>query len=131
MTARTTRLLLPLTLLAALCACSDGKAPEDDGAEQEQALAAAQQAAESAATPPPAGTVDAAPPPPMECDATQLQGLVGQVLEESATEQARADAGAKSVRVLKPGDMVTMEFNSERLSIEVDAAGKITSLRCG
>lgn len=130
MTARTTRLLLPLALLAALGACSAGSPSEDDGAEQEQALTAAQQAAESAATPP-AGPVDAAPPPPMECDATQLQGLVGQVLEENATEQARTDAGAKSVRVLKPGDMVTMEFDSERLSIEVDAAGKITSLRCG
>jgi len=129
MTARTTRMLLPLAMLAALSACSAGNPPDDDGAEQEQALTAAQQAAESAATPPPAGTVDAAPP--TACDATQVQGLVGQALEEGTTEQARTDAGAKSVRVLNPGDMVTMEFDSERLSIEVDAAGKITSLRCG
>ncbi len=122
-------LLLPLALLAALSACSAGNAPEDDGAEQEQALTAAQQAADSAATPPPNGTVDAAPP--LECDATPVQGLVGQTLEEATAEQARVDTGAKSVRVLEPGQMVTMEFDGERLNIEVDAARKIIALRCG
>ncbi|KAF1694144.1 I78 family peptidase inhibitor [Pseudoxanthomonas koreensis] len=122
------RTLLPLALATALCACSAGTAPEDDGAEQEQALADAQQAAESAATPP-EGTGAAAPP--LECDDTQVQGLVGQVLEESTAEQARVDAGAKSVRVLEPGQMVTMEFDGERLNIEVDGERKIVALRCG
>lgn len=130
MSLRTTRLLLPLALIAALSACSAGTTPEDDGAEQEQALTAAQQAAESAATPPAAGTIDAASPEP-ECDASQVQGLVGQALEDATAEQARTDASAKSVRVLEPGAMVTMEFDSKRLNIEVDAARKITALRCG
>jgi len=131
MTLRTTRLLLPLALITALAACSADTPPADDGAEQEQALTAAQQAAESAATPPATGTIDAAASPEPECDASQVQGLVGQALEDATAEQARTDANAKSVRVLEPGAMVTMEFDSKRLNIEVDAARKITALRCG
>ena len=46
-------------------------------------------------------------------------------------EQARADAGAKTVRVLEPDQMVTMEFDGERLNIEVDATKKIVAVRCG
>lgn len=125
-----TRLLLPFTLIAALSACSAGTAPDDDATEQEQALTAAQQAAESAAAPPAPPAIDTASPEP-ECDASQVQGLVGQALDDAKAEQARTDASAKSVRVLEPGAVVTMEFDSKRLNIEVDAAGKITAVRCG
>ena len=79
MTAPATR-LLPLALVTVLAACSPGNTPEDDGTEQEQAITAAQQAAESAKVPPPNGAADAPPPAPT-CDATQVQGLVGQVLD--------------------------------------------------
>ena len=129
MTAPATR-LLPLALVAVLAACSPGNTPEDVGTEQEQAITAAQQAAESAKVPPPNGAADAPPPAPT-CDATQVQGLVGQVLEDATAEQARADAGAKTVRVLEPNQMVTMEFDGERLNIEVDATKKIVAVRCG
>ena len=105
MTAPATR-LLPLALVAVLAACSPGNTPEDDGTEQEQAITAAQQAAESAKVPPPNGAADSPPP-------------------------ARADAGAKTVRVLEPDQMVTMEFDGERLNIEVDATKKIVAVRCG
>ena len=37
----------------------------------------------------------------------------------------------KTVRVLEPGQMVTMEFDGERLNIEVDATKKIVAVRCG
>ena len=130
MPARTPRLLLPVVLLGALCACAADDVTTDDGAEQEQAIVAAKQAADSAATPPEGGTLEAAPPP-LECDATQVQGLVGQVLDEATAEQARSDAGAKTVRVLEPGQMVTMEFDGERLNIEVDDKRTVTALRCG
>ncbi|WP_042809585.1 I78 family peptidase inhibitor, partial [Xanthomonas citri] len=63
--------------------------------------------------------------------ATQVQSLVGQPLTDAVGEQARSDAGAKSVRVLKPGQMTTMEFNGERLNLEVDAKNVISSVRCG
>jgi hypothetical protein len=35
------------------------------------------------------------------------------------------------VRILRPGQMVTKEFDPERLNLEVDAAGRIIAARCG
>jgi hypothetical protein len=52
-------------------------------------------------------------------------------VDDAVAEQARSDAGAKHVRVLKPDQRVTMEFDGERLNLEVDAEGRITSVRCG
>jgi len=40
-------------------------------------------------------------------------------------------AAGPSVRIIKPGDQVTMDFSEARLNIDVDAAGVITGLRCG
>ncbi|UWX04040.1 Elastase inhibitor AFLEI Flags: Precursor [Pseudoxanthomonas sp. NC8] len=123
-----TRLPASFALLFALTACSAGGGPEDDGAEQERAIAdAAHASASAAAAPPP---TDTAPPAPT-CDASQVQGLIGQKADAGVTEQARIDAGASRVRLLHPGEMVTMEFDGERLSIEVDAAGNIVAVRCG
>ncbi|WP_024868312.1 I78 family peptidase inhibitor [Pseudoxanthomonas suwonensis] len=121
------RLLPSLALLGLLSACTPEVAQEDDAAEQEQALVAAQQAADSAAEPPPPADTDAPP----TCDASQVQGLIGQAVDDARAEQARTDAGADKVRILKPGEMVTMEFDGARLNIEVDDAGTITSVRCG
>ena len=46
-------------------------------------------------------------------------------------EQARLASGAQVARVLKPGQMVTMEYREGRLNIDVDANNVITNLRCG
>ncbi len=111
-------------LVLSLAACS---APAPD--EQEAVGAQAQQAAEQAAAPAP----DSAPePPPIgSCDATQVQSLVGQTLTDALSEQAKHDAGAKQVRTLLPNQAVTMEFNGERLNIEVDDKQVVKSVRCG
>ncbi|MBB4128139.1 hypothetical protein GGR77_003466 [Xanthomonas translucens] len=111
-------------LALALAACT---APPPD--EQEQVGAKAQKAAEQAAKPDPTSAPEA--PPVGTCDASQAQGLVGQAAEQALVDQARIDTGSKSVRVLKPNQAVTMEFNGERLNIEVDAKNVITGVRCG
>jgi len=121
---RPTALIASLSLVLALGACT-GPAPE----EQEQALDQAKQAADAVATPDPEATTT--PPPAGSCDASQVQGLVGQPYSDALAEQARQDAGAGQVRLLKPDQMVTMEFLGERLNIEVDARNQITGVRCG
>jgi hypothetical protein len=121
---RPAALIAALSLVLALGACS-GPAPE----EQEEALDKAQQAATAAATPDP-GTA-AAPPPPASCDASQVQGLVGQAWSDALQAQAKDDSGASDVRMLKPNQPVTMEFIGERLNIETDDKGVITGVRCG
>ena len=85
---RTLALTAATALALALAACN-GPAPE----EQDQALDQAQQAAAEAAAPAP----DAATPPAGSCDASQVQGLVGQPYSDAVGEQARQDAGAEKV----------------------------------
>ncbi len=119
---RTLTLLAATTLTLALAACSS-PAPE----EQDQVLNQAEQAAAEAAAPAP----DAATPPAGSCDASQVQGLVGQAYSDAVGEQARQDAGAEKVRTLKPNQPITMEYLGERLNIEVDDNNVISGVRCG
>jgi len=118
---------LKMALVASILALGACQSPQPD--EQEAVTAQAQRAATDAATP----TPDTAPePPPIgKCDASQLQSLIGQPLTDALSAQAREDAKATEVRVLKPGEMVTMEFNGERLNLEVDDKHVVTLVRCG
>ena len=46
-------------------------------------------------------------------------------------EVIKAATGADSVRVLKPGMMVTMEYSDSRLNLRVDEHGTILAVTCG
>jgi hypothetical protein len=75
---------------------------------------------------------DPLPPQRMTCDAEKAKpAVLGKPASDDTVEQARVAAGAKTARVLKPGQMVTLEFVEGRLNIDVDDAGVITQLRCG
>ncbi|WP_425529557.1 I78 family peptidase inhibitor [Stenotrophomonas nitritireducens] len=121
---RPAALIAALSLVLALGACK-GPTPE----EQDQALDQAKQAADAAATPD--QEVATTPPPVGTCDASQVEGLVGQPYSEELAEQARQDAGAAQVRMLKPNQPITMEFLGERLNIEVDDKNLVSGVRCG
>ncbi|HEV8694741.1 MAG TPA: I78 family peptidase inhibitor [Lysobacter sp.] len=73
----------------------------------------------------------AAAQPEQGCNADAARSVVGQLASEQVVEQARTAAGAELVRTLKPGQMVTMEYNASRLNIDVDANNTITNVRCG
>ena len=77
-------------------------------------------------TPMPAPT-----PAALQCHAEAAQSLIGQPATAENVEQARQRAGAEMARVLKPDQMVTMEFREGRLNIYVDAANVITRIACG
>lgn len=116
--------LSSLLLALALTAC--GSSHPD---EQTAAAARSQAAAEAAATP--ADPAVIAPATDGSCDETQAQWVIGKTMDEKQLEQARTDAGAQSVRSLKPNQVVTMEFNGNRLNVDVDAEGVATAARCG
>lgn len=81
----------------------------------------------------PAGTQDPVGPTPdtmAGCDAAAAQSAVGKQATPEVVEQARSDAGAKIARVLKPGQVVTMEYRGDRLNLHVDAKDAITSATC-
>ena len=65
------------------------------------------------------------------CNAQGAQFAIGKAPGASVVEQARQRSGAYMARVLRPNQAVTMEFNAQRLNLDVDAAGVITRARCG
>lgn len=65
------------------------------------------------------------------CSAEAAQRYVGQKADRSVVESAVEASGAKSVRVIEPDMMVTMDFRGDRLNIRVDATGKIIAIECG
>ena len=59
------------------------------------------------------------------CGASGYQSLVGQPLA-AATFPATLD-----VRMINPGEAVTMDYRADRLNVELDGAGIIRVVRCG
>lgn len=66
-----------------------------------------------------------------ECDATALQGSIGSTLSDRLVADLQQQSGSNTTRVLRPGEVVTMEYNEQRLNILVDGKGAITAIRCG
>ncbi|NQD96306.1 hypothetical protein HP532_26970 [Pseudomonas sp. CrR25] len=65
------------------------------------------------------------------CKAEAVPGLLGKRATAERVEMAREQTGAKSVRVLAPGDMTTMDHNPQRLNIDIDEAELIQRISCG
>ena len=71
------------------------------------------------------------PPPGSVCNAQGAQFAIGKTPGTSVVEEARQRSGSYMTRVLRPGQVVTMEFNAQRLNLDLDAAGVIRAVRCG
>ena len=65
------------------------------------------------------------------CNAQPAQSAVGQNSTASVVEAARVQSGAQMARVLRPGQMITKEFNAQRLNLQVDAQGRVLAVNCG
>jgi hypothetical protein len=65
------------------------------------------------------------------CNANAVQYAIGQDPSPSLIEALMRQSGAGTVRVLREGEGATRDFNSGRLNIQLDAAGRIASVRCG
>ena len=74
---------------------------------------------------------DPMPPATAQCHADAAQSFVGQAATPQTVEAARQRAGAEIARVLKPDQMVTMEYREGRLNVYVDKANVITRIACG
>lgn len=66
-----------------------------------------------------------------ECAAQGAQWAVGRSATAKVVEEARVRAGARMARVLRPGQAVTLEFDGQRLNLEMDGSGKVIGARCG
>ncbi len=82
--------------------------------------------------PPPHGDpVPPLPPENAECNAAAAQNLVGRQESPELTAEAQRLSGARAVRVLRPGQMITMEYRADRLNIRIDTRQKVLAVTCG
>ena len=65
------------------------------------------------------------------CDAKAASFVIGQKASPELLEQARAKAGAQNARFLKPDDMITLEYRSDRLNLNTDNSLVVTRVNCG
>lgn len=79
----------------------------------------------------PAPVIAKAPVTVERCAAEPAKSAIGQLLSPQLEAAARYRAGASRVRVVKPGQMTTMEFDAGRLTLDVDARARVVNARCG
>ena len=98
--------LAPATLLMLLAACAPGSGAGGAGAE---------------------------PPPPGddECGASQLGAFLNLAASADVLARLGTTVGHDRIRVIHPGDAVTMDYRADRLNVELGEDGLIRRLPCG
>ncbi|MGH8083655.1 MAG: I78 family peptidase inhibitor [Lysobacter sp.] len=79
-------------------------------------------------------TMPAADAPPVAagpCQAEAAGWAIGRAASPEVVERARTETRSSHARVIEPGQPVTMDYNPDRLNIEVNERGAITGLKCG
>lgn len=69
--------------------------------------------------------------PTGECSAKGLNSMVGRLATPSLIDRAKRRSGASVARVLRPGQIVTMEYLNGRLNVNVDENNQVKSFTCG
>ncbi|SAI71542.1 lipoprotein [Bordetella ansorpii] len=65
------------------------------------------------------------------CDSQRVQNMVGQTYSDSVGRSLLGSSNSKTARVLKPGQVMTMEYDESRLNVILNGSGAIDALRCG
>jgi hypothetical protein len=65
------------------------------------------------------------------CDATRLGDLVGRPFSAGLRADALRRSGARTARVIRPGDVVTMDYRGDRLNIHLTADDRAERFTCG
>lgn len=84
-------------------------------------------------------TRDEAPPPPRvndgpgadRCGAEPVQDRIGRPFSEALRNAIAEESGAERLRVLRPGDMATMDHRPDRLNVHLDDDDVIVRIECG
>lgn len=86
--------------------------------------------ATSACTPmPPRGAMP--PGAAGACNAEPAAWAIGRAVEPRLVDRVVHDTGSRGVRVIHPGDPVTMDYRRDRVNIKVNERGAIYSISCG
>lgn len=77
------------------------------------------------------------PPPPIavvgagDCRNNGFERFVGQRATAELGAQLQQASGARSIQWIQPGQMVTMEFRSDRLRVRLGAGNLVVGANCG
>jgi len=66
-----------------------------------------------------------------QCDASLAQTFVGEQASPELLDQARRKSKAATARIVRPGEVVTLEYNAHRLTLKTDESLKIQRISCG
>jgi hypothetical protein len=65
------------------------------------------------------------------CTDKGLDRLIGKKRSDKVAGEARRLSGAKLLRWIAPGMMVTMDYREDRLNLQLGTDGRIASAHCG
>ena len=69
--------------------------------------------------------------PGYRCDASGAQGLIAQQATQELGARALQLTGARTIRWIRLGDAVTMDYREDRLNISLDSRNRVERLTCG
>jgi hypothetical protein len=65
------------------------------------------------------------------CRSSNVVDIIGKPLTPELARQILKLANATNIRVLPPNEPITGEWRSDRINVQVDAAGVVVQIRCG
>jgi hypothetical protein len=65
------------------------------------------------------------------CDAAKVRALVGRTADTKTVAQAIKLSGSHNMRIVRSGDPVSMDYSTDRITIELDNNNKVLRLSCG
>lgn len=65
------------------------------------------------------------------CDGEAAQGWIGRQFDAASETALLKASGASTLRPVRPGQAISMDYQTDRLTIELDGANIILALRCG
>lgn len=65
------------------------------------------------------------------CGLDPAHRYIGGTASLTTREAVAKAAGHTRIRWIKPGEIVTQDYRSDRLNVIIDNAGKILTMRCG
>lgn len=66
-----------------------------------------------------------------QCDAARADWAIGRAATAEVVEEVRAATQSRAVRVIHPGQVVTMDYSPVRVNIHVNERTAITRITCG
>ncbi|CAB3642136.1 MULTISPECIES: I78 family peptidase inhibitor [Achromobacter] len=125
------RKLIPFLLVASLTACANTGAPRSSSSPAASSSSGTSSSADAGTSYGGSSYGGSSMGGGKTCDAAALQSQIGQKATASVMEDLRTRSGSATARMLRPGQLVTMEYNATRLNLIVDDKDVMTAIRCG